>query len=49
MQSGELLETLGYGESSNFIQGGDLEDAPGYSHIFRRARGDEKLPAGRRL
>lgn len=41
MQSGELLETLGYGESSNFIQGGDLEDAPGYSHIFRRARGDE--------
>src|SRR6516165_5975871 len=39
MQTDELLETLGYEESSNFIRGGDLEDAPGYSHIFRRARG----------
>ncbi|MGO8902992.1 MAG: class I SAM-dependent DNA methyltransferase [Isosphaeraceae bacterium] len=41
MQTDELLETLGYGGSSNFIQGGDLEDAPGYSHIFRRARGED--------
>ncbi len=41
MQTDELLKTLGYGESSNFIHGDDLEDAPGYSHIFRRARGEE--------
>jgi hypothetical protein len=41
MQTDGLLETLGYGESSNFIRGGDLEDAPSYSHIFRRARGED--------
>src|SRR3954462_8045518 len=41
MQTDELLETLGYGESSSFIRGGDLEDAPGYSHVFRRARGEK--------
>src|SRR5438045_4012636 len=41
MQTDELLETLGYGESSNFLQGSSLEDAPAYSHIFRRARGEK--------
>src|SRR4051812_30445856 len=41
MQTGELLETLGFGDSPHFIRGGALDDAPGYSHIFRRARGED--------
>lgn len=41
MQTDELLKTLSYGESPSFIRGSELEDAPGYSHIFRRARGEE--------
>lgn len=41
MQTGELLETLGFNDSPHFLRGGALNDAPGYSHIFRRARGEE--------
>lgn len=41
MRTQELLEILGYLESPHFIGGDDLEKTPGYSHIFRRARGED--------
>ena len=41
MQTQELLEILGYRQSPHFISGDDLEKVPAYSHIFRRARGNE--------
>jgi hypothetical protein len=45
MQPAELLETLGYAHSANCLQGRELNHAPGFGHVFRRAQETAGLEA----
>jgi len=37
METRELLDALGYGDSPNCLTGSELKHAPDYGHVFRRA------------
>ncbi len=45
MEISELLQELGYSSSANCLQGSELDHAPDYGHVFRRAKETANLMA----